>query len=74
MKNTRANFYIFSSPQSLDIGQNSDGGISNFQISSQSLLKENCSNSRKSDDIDMKLGTITKFDKRKKNGVKKIRR
>ena len=27
-------------PQSPDIGQNSDGGISNFRISIQSLIKE----------------------------------
>ena len=27
------------------------------------LIKENCQNSRTSDDIDMKLGPVTKFDK-----------
>ena len=37
------------------MGKSSDGGISDFLISAQSLLKENCHNSRTSDDIDMKL-------------------
>ena len=36
-----ANFGIPDSPQCPDIGQNSDGGISNFRISGQSLIKEN---------------------------------
>ena len=58
-------------PQSPDIGQNSDGGISYLRISAQSLLKENCHNSRTSDDIDMKLGPVTKIDKRNKATSKK---
>ena len=37
-----------------------DWGISNFWISGQSLIKENCLNSRSMDDIDMKLGPETK--------------
>ena len=37
------------------MGKSSDGGISDFLISGQSFLKENCHNSRTSDDIDMKL-------------------
>ena len=53
-----------NSSQSPDIGQNSYGGISDSQISGQSLIKENCHNSRTSDDIDMKLGPVTKLDKR----------
>ena len=53
-------------PRSLDIGQNSDRDISNFQISAQSLIKENCHNSRTSDDIDMKFGHVTKLDKTNK--------
>ena len=53
-------------PQSPDIGQNSDGGISDFQISGQSLMKENCHNFLTSDDIDIKLGPVTKPDKRNK--------
>ena len=59
-------------PQSPDIEQNSDGVISNFQISDQSLIKENCRNSRTSDDIDMKLGPVTKLDKRNKTTLKKL--
>ena len=35
-------------------------------ISGQSLIKENCPNSRTSDDINMKLGGVTKLDKKKK--------
>ena len=35
-----AKFDIPNFPQSQDIGQNSDGGIYDFQISSQSLNKE----------------------------------
>ena len=57
-------------PQSPDIGQKSDGGISVFQISGQSLIKENCHNSRTSDDIDMKLGAVTKLDKKNKTRLK----
>ena len=45
--------------------------ISDFRISGQSLVKGNCHNSRTSDDIDIKLGPITKIDKRNKN-VKKV--
>ena len=52
------------SPQSPDIGQNSDGGISDFRISGPSLVKENCHNSRTRNDIDMKVGPITKLDQR----------
>ena len=51
-----AKFGISNSPQPPDIGQNSDGGISDFRNSGQSLIKENCHNSKTSDDIDMKLG------------------
>ena len=53
-------------PQSPDIGQNSDRGISNFRISGQSFIKENCHNSGTSDDINMKLEPPTKHDKRNK--------
>ena len=52
-----------------DIGQNADGGNSDFQISGQSLIKEN---SRTSDDIDIKLGPGTKLDKRNKPTSKKL--
>ena len=59
-------FCVSISPQSPDVGQNSEGGISDFWISGESLRKESCHNSRTSDDIDMKLGALTKLDKRHK--------
>ena len=62
-RDVRAKFGIPYSPQSPDIGQNSDGGISDFRISGQSLIKGNCHNFRTSDDIGMKLGPETKLDK-----------
>ena len=58
-------------PHSPDIGQPSDGGIADFQISGLSLIKENCHNFRTSDDIDMKLGPVTKLDKGNKTISKK---
>ena len=42
-------------PQSSDIGQNSDGGISHYQISGRFLINKNFHNYRTSNDIDMKL-------------------
>ena len=63
---------ITNSSQSPDIGQNSDRGISDLRISGQSLIKENCHNSRTSDDIDMKLGPITELDKRNEVTSKKL--
>ena len=48
--------------ESQDNGQNSDWGIYNFQISSQSFIRKNFRNS--SHDIDMKLGPVSKLDKR----------
>ena len=60
------NFGIPNSPQSPDIRQNSDWGICDIRISCQSLKKENWHNCRTSDDIDMKLGPVTKIDKKNK--------
>ena len=54
------------------LGKISDVGISDSQISGQSLIKENCNNSRTSDDINMKLGPVTKRDKRNKTTSKKF--
>ena len=51
--------------QSPDIGKNSVESISDFQVPDQSIIKENCHNSRANNDIDIKLGTITKIDKNK---------
>ena len=58
--------------QSPDIGQNSDGDISDFRISGQSLIKENCYNSTTSDNIDVKFGPVNKIDKRNKTASKKL--
>ena len=58
-------------PQSADIGQNSDGGISDFRIFGHYKgIKENYLNSRTSDDIDIKLGPV--LDKRNKTTSKKF--
>ena len=54
-RDIRVKFGINKSPQSPDIRRNLDGGISDFRIYGQSLIKENRHNSRTSDDIDMKL-------------------
>ena len=69
MRNIRARFDIFNLQ---DIRKNSDGGISDFRISGQSLIKKNCHNSRISDDIDMKLGPVTKLDRKNKSKSEKI--
>ena len=66
IRDIRAKFGIYNLSQSPDIRQNSDGGISDFRISGQFLIKENCHNSRTSDKIDMKLGLLTKLDERNK--------
>ena len=58
--------------QSPDIGQNSDGGIFDFRISGQSLINENYSNSKANNDIDIKLGSLTKLDKRNTAASKKF--
>ena len=68
-----AKFGIPNLPQSPDIVQNSDRGISNFGISGQSLINKNCHNSRTSNHIDMKLGPLTKLNKRNTTTSKKLR-
>ena len=67
-----AKLWIPNLSQSPDIGQNSDEGIYDFRISCQSLINENCCNYRTSNDIDMKLRTVTKGDKRNEPMPKKI--
>ena len=62
-----AKFGIPDSTQSPDIGQNPDSGISDFRISGQSHIKENCHNSGTSDDIDMKLNFTRKIKPRQIN-------
>ena len=64
LKNIHAKFNVRNSPQSPNIWQNSDGCISDFQISDQSLINKNCHNYRTTNDISMKLRSITKLDKR----------
>ena len=59
-----AKFGIPNSPQSPDIGQNSDGGIFKFWISGQSLKNKTCHNSRTMNDINIKLWIVTKLDKK----------
>ena len=60
--------------QSPDIGQNSDRGMSDFWISGQSFMIENCHNSRTSHDIDMKLGPVFLTRQEKHGNVKKMLR
>ena len=52
------------------MGKISDEGISDFWISGQSLIKGNCHNSSTNDDIDMKVGPVTKPDKSSKTTSK----
>ena len=66
------NLVFITRPQSPDIRQKSDRGIFDFRISGQSLIKENCHNSRTSYDMDVKLGLVTKLDKRNKATSKKL--
>ena len=72
IRDARAKFGSPYLSQSLDIGQNSDGGISDFRISGQSLIKRNCHNSRTNYETDMKLGPVTKLDKRNKTTSKNL--
>ena len=53
-------------PSLLILGKTQTEGASDFRIYVQSLIKENCRNFRTSDAINMKLGQITKLDKRNK--------
>ena len=62
----------FYSPQSADIGQNSDRVIFDFQISGQTLIKENCHNYRTNNDINTKIGSATKIKKRNKTTSKTV--
>ena len=55
IRNVRAKFGSPYSSQSPHIEQTSDGGISDFRISGQSLIKRNSHNSRTSDDIELIL-------------------
>ena len=72
IRQTPAKFGIPNSPQSPDIGQNSDVSISNLRISGQLLINENCHNSGNNSNIQMKLRPITKLDKRNTATLKKV--
>ena len=65
--NIRTKFGIPNLPQPPDIGENSYKGISHsdFRISDQASIKQNCYKSRTSDDIDIKLGPETKATSKK---------
>ena len=65
-------FDIPNLPLSPDTGQNSDRGISDFQISSQPFIEENRHNSRTSNDSDVKLGPVTKLEKKEHGNIKKV--
>ena len=69
----RAKLGIPNLPKSLDIGKKSDGGILDFRISGQFFINENCHNSIASHGIDMKLGPVTKGDKRNMATPKKLK-
>ena len=56
-----------------DLGQNSDGIISDFRISGQFLIKGNFHNSRTSDNIGIKIGPVTKLDTSKKTTSKNVK-
>ena len=47
------------------LGKSQTGVFPNSRFLVKSLIKVNCHNSRTSDDIDMKLGTVTKLYKKK---------
>ena len=64
---------VFPTFLSLQIlGKTQTGVFPILRTSGQSLIKGNCHNYRTSDDIDMKLGPVTKLHKRKKKTSKKI--
>ena len=54
-----------------DIGQNSSEGVSNVRVSGQFLKKENCHNSRASNDNDLKDRPLNKLNKKTHQRKKK---
>ena len=72
MRNIRAKFGISNFPQSPDMGQNPDEGISGSRIYGQSFVNGDCHNSRISHDIDIKLGPVTEIRKKITAPSKKI--
>ena len=72
IREIRAKFGVYNSHQFSDIGENSDGYISDFWLSGQSIIKENCHTSRTSNDIDIILEPVSKLDKRNTTTSKKL--
>ena len=67
-----AKFPITNLFQSLDMEQSSDGVFSFSGFSFKSHLNKKCCDSRTSNEIDMKLITPSKLDKRNRKTSKKI--
>ena len=59
-------------PESPDVGQNSNWGISYFRISGKLRINQNSPNSRISNGIDVKRGPVIKLDKRNTATTKKL--
>ena len=72
IRDIAAKFAILNSPHSPDIGWNLNRGISDFRISGQSLVKENFHILRTGNDIDIKLGPVTKLVKKNKTLSKNL--
>ena len=70
--NILIDIFVPNLPQSPDTGQNPVGGISDIRISGQSFINENCHNFRTSHDTDIKLGPVTKLDKKNAATATKI--
>ena len=66
------NLVFITCPSLQIIGKTKTGVFPTSVISGQSLIKRNCHNSWNSDDIDMKLGQVTKLDKRNKTTSKRF--
>ena len=71
MRDFRSKFGIPNSSQSPDIGQNSYGGILDFPIFGQSLIKRIVITPEPVM-IDIKLGPVTKLHKKNKTTLKKF--
>ena len=72
IRDIHATFGIPNSSQFPYTGRNSDRGISDFWMSGQCFVKENCYNSRISSNIDMKLEQVTLLDKRNMATLRKL--
>ena len=70
IRDIRANLVSLTHTSLQILDKTQIGGISDFRISGQSFIKENCNNPRSNDDIDMKLKPVTKHDKRNKTTSK----